>query len=296
MSPIHSREDDKENTCPICGCQNSRIIGRTKWRLWGHGPDLMFPVVYCRHCDLGYAQQAPSEAAVQRYFCQLNKYNEEERTEFWKRMREPVFETALEVIRKRVPPPARLLDVGCAYGCFLKMAAGYGYQVRGFEISAGASDIARKLLGSNVIVYEEDLGAADFGGARFDVTTLWDVLYYSPHPSQFLCQIRDLLRPGGHLFMRVGNRAWLLKMASRFGFTLQGHGDALLHFSVKSLRKILDRCGFELIEVHPAYSPVTSYGPVAHCLAKAIAYTAQYLSCGKVNVHPSIIVAARTKA
>ena len=47
------------------------------------------------------------------------------------------------------------------------------------------------------------LEEADFGGRRFDAVTLWDVLEHVVDPLSIMKRCRDLLKPGGSLFVNV---------------------------------------------------------------------------------------------
>src|ERR687896_786938 len=51
----------------------------------------------------------------------------------------------------RYAPAGRLLDVGCGHGLLLDEARSRGYEVAGIELSAGAAEYARDVLGLDVL-------------------------------------------------------------------------------------------------------------------------------------------------
>jgi SAM-dependent methyltransferase len=102
-------------------------------------------------------------------------------------------------MRPLVPAGARLLDVGCGNGAFLKAAAEAGYQVAGIEQNAGSIALAAERSGERVT----DLGTALAAAERYDIVHLADLLSHLPQPAEVLRALEGLLAPGG-LFLIEG--------------------------------------------------------------------------------------------
>ena len=108
-------------------------------------------------------------------------------------------------------PPCRsglLLDVGCGQGEFLgAAAASFGFDVWGIDIAAKNVDFVKKTH-SLEKVYCEPL--EDFMQRkdlpRFDVITVFEVMEHLTDPVAFLNNLRQLLKPGGHLVLSFPNR------------------------------------------------------------------------------------------
>jgi SAM-dependent methyltransferase len=96
-----------------------------------------------------------------------------------------------------------LLDVGCASGVFLSQALDAGWQVTGLEPSEALYKEAVGLIGDRGTILPFILEEADFGPRLFDAITVWDVLEHVVDPMAFLRRCRELLKPGGGLFLNV---------------------------------------------------------------------------------------------
>jgi 2-polyprenyl-3-methyl-5-hydroxy-6-metoxy-1,4-benzoquinol methylase len=108
------------------------------------------------------------------------------------------------------PPAAagRLLDVGCGLGFFVERALAAGWDAYGCDTSVAWTASARQRVGDERVRTGE-LGSAIAQDARFDLITSWDVLEHVFHPIPFLRAIAGRLAPGGRVFIRTPNEAWV---------------------------------------------------------------------------------------
>jgi 2-polyprenyl-3-methyl-5-hydroxy-6-metoxy-1,4-benzoquinol methylase len=148
-------------------------------------------------------------------------------------------------------PPARLLDVGCAAGFALTALRERGYDVRGVELSRPMAELARRRIGDEAAVHCGVLEESLFGGAKFDVITMFDVVEHVEDPVAFLATARRMLSPGGVVVFETQN------VASRFArlmgvrwqhYKFQEH---LWHFDPKTMRVLLAKAGLALVEWSP---------------------------------------------
>jgi 2-polyprenyl-3-methyl-5-hydroxy-6-metoxy-1,4-benzoquinol methylase len=156
-----------------------------------------------------------------------------------------------DLVARHRPPPARLLDVGCAAGFALTALRERGYDVRGVELSKPMAELARRRLGDDAAVHCGVLEESLFGGAKFDVITMFDVVEHVEDPVAFLATARRMLSPGGVIVFETQN------VASRFArlmgvrwqhYKFQEH---LWHFDPKTMRVLLAKAGLELVEWSP---------------------------------------------
>jgi 2-polyprenyl-6-hydroxyphenyl methylase/3-demethylubiquinone-9 3-methyltransferase len=111
--------------------------------------------------------------------------------------------------------PPSLLDVGCGAGVAAEALARHGFPVLGLDAAAEAIEAARAHAASQNLPLTYRVGTPEdllTGSQRFSVITALEVIEHVPDPLAFLATLRDLLAPGGRLFLSTLNRtprAWL---------------------------------------------------------------------------------------
>lgn len=241
--------------CDLCGTLAHRV--RYRFR------DMN--VVQCTQCGLVFVQLPdarwdPQEIYSPDYFSDRGEYflnaSERDVTDATGSHMDS-FRQGLALL-DRYKSGGRLLDVGCAVGVFLAMAERRGWDVTGVDVSEYAVSQARKRCRGPVLA--GDLAAIRFPDSDFDVVTLWDVLEHFASPSEALREVRRILKDDGIVLMDTPNEdALIRKMAYRIYRLFGGriaypakklyHMYHLFYFSEETLRKLLDQCGFEALEV-----------------------------------------------
>ena len=99
-------------------------------------------------------------------------------------------------VRDRLPPPARVLDVGCGTGLLAQRLAGQGYDVVGLDLSLGML-----LQGGQALRYAQgDAAALPFPDAAFDGAVTVAALHHIFEPAKVAATIAEMVRvtrPGG---------------------------------------------------------------------------------------------------
>ena len=119
-----------------------------------------------------------------------------------------------QLLRGRLPPGTRILDVGCGSGRNLVYLLQAGYQVFGLDPDATsiravqqlASRLAPHLPSDNFRV--EAIERSSFPDACADVVLSSAVLHFARDDAQFTAMLRGtwrVLRPGGLLFCRLAS-------------------------------------------------------------------------------------------
>jgi SAM-dependent methyltransferase len=142
--------------------------------------------------------------------------------------------------------PGSVLDVGCASGTFLLKALEAGWQVAGIEPSKVLYNEAVERIGDRGTVLPLTLEEADFGDRRFDAITLWDVLEHVVDPLNIMKMCRDLLKPGGRLFLNVPDLDSFEArfLGRRWPLLLPEH---MNYFNRPSLKLCAEKSGLELV-------------------------------------------------
>jgi SAM-dependent methyltransferase len=184
----------------------------------------------------------PDAESAQARVGQSEKYTQDQlaKEAFFRRRAELLLER-VEAIR----PPGRLLDVGCAIGTELAVAAARGWSAIGLELSASSLAVARE---RGLDARGVSLERADFPNQTFDLVTLNHVLEHVPRPVPFLEKVHDVLAPGGLLFVALPNVRtwWFYVKRRRYTWTFQD--DHFLHFSVATLSRLLESHGFGVLD------------------------------------------------
>ena len=97
--------------------------------------------------------------------------------------------------------PAKILDVGCGRGNFLKASKQLGFECCGIEIDEfGSLD-----LGKDIIFLRGHLEDLPIQEGTFDAVSIWHVLEHTLNPAAAIKKAAQVLRPGGIIAIAVPN-------------------------------------------------------------------------------------------
>ncbi len=167
----------------------------------------------------GYADYCGSEAVLRREFA-----------------------SAVAFIRK-FRADGRLLDVGCAYGFFLKEAHPF-YQVSGIEISPQAAEFCRRSGLQVVTGTVEQTSLQQL--AVMDVIVMFDVIEHLPDPRRTLELCCRRLTGDGIIVITTGDFASLYARLARRHWRLMTPPQHLWYFTPKSMKRLASAVGLEL--------------------------------------------------
>lgn len=138
------------------------------------------------------------------------------------------------------------LELGCADGAFLERMRSRGWSMQGVEFVA---EPACRAAARGFDVRTGTLESAQFPDAIFDAVFAWMVLEHLHDPPATLREIRRILKPGGWLAFSVPNYAcWERRLFGRYWYALQ-LPTHLQHYTPRTLRRMLDQTGFELVRL-----------------------------------------------
>gem|GEM_PF-4610224 len=133
---------------------------------------------------------------------------------------------------EQLKKPGKILDAACDDGEFLEVAHDSGYAACGVK-SPG-------LLKT---------GAEDFHGTGFDVIVLFDALAHSDNPRAELAALGERLTPDGIVVLSLPNAGSEQASADIASWPLLMPWKNRGHYDYDSLEKLVDGCGFEIIDV-----------------------------------------------
>jgi 2-polyprenyl-3-methyl-5-hydroxy-6-metoxy-1,4-benzoquinol methylase len=133
-----------------------------------------------------------------------------------------------------------VLEIGCSWGYFLKLAADAGTRPYGVELNTVRAAYVNEKLG---IPCDTSLEACEQRGLKFRKIFLFYVLEYVPDPVTYAQRLVNMLEPGGALVMVTPNLDDTLKDLWRneaFGrFFYDEH--AVNYMSARSVDRMLER-------------------------------------------------------
>jgi len=156
----------------------------------------------------------------------------------------------------------RVLDVGCSLGHLAKQLEQAGFDVMGSDISAFACERAERLLGAGKVLHGPIEGFADRFEGAFDAITMLDVIEHFVDVVAPLTGCLKMLKPSGVLFLRTPTLSSPFHQIAELCFRASGglyrtpilklyHGEHLFYFNENSIRRVLERVGFEVVDVAP---------------------------------------------
>jgi len=100
----------------------------------------------------------------------------------------------------------KVLEVGCGAGLGLGYLSKKAQSVIGGDISEDALKEARGHYRKRVELVRLDAQNLPFRDACIDTVVAMEILYYLPHPDEFLGECRRILADGGTLVLSIGNK------------------------------------------------------------------------------------------
>jgi 2-polyprenyl-3-methyl-5-hydroxy-6-metoxy-1,4-benzoquinol methylase len=142
--------------------------------------------------------------------------------------------------------PKNILEIGCAYGLFGDEARRQwpSAQYTGFDVVEEAIDHAKRQLGldaRNKDYLSEKLPQ------KHDAVFMWDVIEHLQHPDKFLAKVSDEMEPDGTLCITTGDIGALVPKLQGRKWRMIHPPSHLHYFSKKTIEKLLNAHGFELI-------------------------------------------------
>jgi len=149
---------------------------------------------------------------------------------------------------RRFKKIGRILDIGCGYGYFLELAKKEGWKVRGIDCDRSAVKFCKEFLSLEVTCGKLD--ERQYPEKHFDVVTLFHALEHIPDFQQTVSKVKKIIKPRGLIVIDVPNvddlrRALVGKNWAMF------KKEHLWYFSASTLRILLERYGFRILEVRP---------------------------------------------
>lgn len=141
-----------------------------------------------------------------------------------------------------------LFEIGCAYGFFLDVAKNNFDNVQGIDINNDGVAYASGQLKLNVI--NADFLKHNFGSQQFDVVCMWDTIEHLRQPQLYLEKLSRHMRSGALIALTTGDIDSFNARLRKDKWRLMRPLTHVHFFSKKTLKKILNTYGFDIIYEH----------------------------------------------
>ena len=163
------------------------------------------------------------------------------------------FLDVLDFAKKYGKEESKVLDIGCGGGTFLEYMKKNNYKVYGVE---PALNLKSMLEGKGITAYTSSIFDTEIN-EKFDVVTLNNVLEHIENPDLVVKRVNELLENDGLLVIKVPNDFNMIQEeANRFVHNKNWwvcYPDHLNYFSKDSLSKLVEDCGFEILDLMVDY-------------------------------------------
>jgi SAM-dependent methyltransferase len=276
---------ESARACPLCGSSEAAAVLDASVDAARFGslsfasrkpPELMhWRLVTCAVCDLLYASPAPdADALLHAYrgagFDARSESSHAART----------YADIVARLLPRLPGRSGALDVGAGDGAFVARLLELGFSdVAGLEPSGAARELASPAV--RELIRDEPFRPRAFAAGRFALVTCLQTIEHLPEPLAVAREARRLLRGGGAFLVVCHDRgAWQSRLLGRRSPIYDV--EHLQLFDGRTIRLLLERAGFERVEVHGL---VNRY-PLAYWLRLARAPQRLVRALGRVGSLP----------
>ena len=163
--------------------------------------------------------------------------------------REKTSRRRIALMRKQVPAHGRLLEIGVRDGTFGAVAS-REYDYVGIDRSPA---VAKHTRGRGLEVYCATLANFVNTGPAFDAVTSFHVFENMPDPHDALSRIKDLVKPGGILFLATFDTEGIVYLLTERKRMAQNFRTHLILYSRSALIELLENSGFEIESIGPDF-------------------------------------------
>ena len=250
-----------DSKCPVCSQNDFKIVARFKKQ------------TYCRcgKCSVVYLlnYQKQKMNYNEEYF--FNQYEHQ----YGKTYLEDFYhlsemaEKRLKIIKSLKGSGKTILDVGCAYGPFLKKAKEMNFSAYGTDISKEAVLYVQNKMKFNAVCSEFDTFyiPESWKIHQFDLLSMWYVIEHFKDLSSVLKKVNSLLKPGGLFAFSTPNGTGISSFNNQVDFLNKSPDDHYTIWEPGNSQKILEIFGFKIKKIkitghHPErfISPLTKWG------------------------------------
>jgi 2-polyprenyl-3-methyl-5-hydroxy-6-metoxy-1,4-benzoquinol methylase len=267
------------DACPCCGQKNIAFALSAEDFTVSHE---RFEIWECRDCSFRFTQNIPGINEINPYYESENYISHTDTKEgvinrLYHKVRIRTLNQKQRLVRKAVgKSEGNILDVGCGTGSFLYVMKQSGWKVTGLEPNETGRRKAKELFNLQLEPPEK---LDSLQPESFDAITMWHVLEHVHHLHEYITKFKELLKPGGKLFIAVPNyTCYDAKVYKEFwaAYDVPRH---LYHFSPASMHKLFLIHDMQIDSIKPMWYD-----------SFYVSMLSEEYKAGKLNILKAIIV------
>ena len=162
-----------------------------------------FPCVQCKACTLIYLSVRVRQDFVGLIYDQPGYHEVSENLPYLRR----TGERRLDLLGE-LKPGTRVVEDGSGNGAFVAACLAQGLDATGCDVGADAVASAQRAFG--VELTHGTLESLELPSGSVDVFACFNLLSHLYAPWDYFAEVRRIIRPGGRLLIRTGDRAGLM--------------------------------------------------------------------------------------
>lgn len=237
------KSDFVEVVCPGCERTNCEMVFEKTG----------FTFVECQKCATIFINPRPTPEMLKEYYTnsRIFKFWDEKiyptsegirRTEIFV----PRVDKVIQLCRKYNVATKTIMDVGAGFGTFCEEIQKRAVFDKVIAVEPSTS-LAQRCKDRGVDVIDKPIEDVSLGG--IDVVSNFELIEHLYRPRDFLKACRKTLRSGGLIILTTPNiMGFEMRIAGKLSESFSGPNH-LNYFHPKSIKKLFESCGFEVLEV-----------------------------------------------
>lgn len=213
------------NACLLCGSEKMTPVKKYE-RCF---------LVKCGRCGFVFVHRQPTLEELHNIY---NQY--------------PIFQTISPTTLKRYDEilnylesfrkTNNLIDIGSGDGYFSEHAMKHGWNVYGTEFTDAKVEFSRR---KGITMHKGVLDVKNYSPGFFDVIISIEVIEHINNPLEEIAKFRELLRPGGVVYLTTPNFNSVSKLLLGKNWNIVAYPEHLSYYTKKTLKHLFESNGFE---------------------------------------------------
>lgn len=239
--------------CPVCNSPSIKNVLQVKDHTVSAG---LFTIAECGSCSLRFTQDVPDQNSIGPYYKSENYISHTNTAtgiinKLYHFVRKNTIAGKRKLIEKNTGmKTGTILDAGSGIGSFVNEMKQHGWEATGLEPDADARKVAKEQYGLELADTEQFY---QLPAGHFDAITLWHVLEHVHYLSNYIQQLKNLLKDNGKLFIAVPNYTSADANMYKEYWAAYDVPRHLYHFSPRSMQVLMERNGLKILQYKPMW-------------------------------------------